>query len=137
MLSCPEVGQLVVVRKRPFVVIDIVPSAVRPATTGKTASHLLRLSSVEDDGLGEELDVVWELEPGTKIHERSTLPEPTNFDDPKRLQAFLDAVRWGAISQSDDRTLHSPFRSGIEIDDYQLDPVVRRAVDAQGQPPDR
>jgi SNF2 family DNA or RNA helicase len=36
----------------------------------------------------------------------------------------LDAVRWGAISQSDDRTLHSPFRSGIEIDDYQLDPVV-------------
>jgi hypothetical protein len=27
--------------------------------------------------------------------------------------------------QSGDRTLHSPFRSGIEIDDYQLDPVVR------------
>jgi hypothetical protein len=34
-------------------------------------------------------------------------------------------VRWGAISQSDDRALHSPFRSGIEIDEYQLDPVVR------------
>src|SRR5438128_802860 len=125
MVSCPEVGQLVVVRKRPFVVIEIVPSAVNPATAGKVTSHLLKLSSVEDDGLGEELDVVWELEPGTSIHEKSTLPEPTTFDDPKHLQAFLDAVRWGAISQSDDRALHSPFRSGIEIDEYQLDPVVR------------
>jgi len=133
MFSCPEVGQLVIVRKRPFVVIEIVPSAVNPATAGKITSHLLNLSSVEDDGLGEELDVVWELEPGTSVHEKSTLPEPTSFDDPQRLQAFLDAVRWGAISQSDDRALHSPFRSGIEIDEYQLDPVVRAPIDAQGQ----
>ena len=133
MFSCPEVGQLVIVRKRPFVVIEIVPSAVNPATAGKITSHLLNLSSVEDDGLGEELDVVWELEPGTSVHEKSTLPEPTSFDNPKRLQAFLDAVRWGAISQSDDRALHSPFRSGIEIDEYQLDPVVRAPIDAQGQ----
>jgi hypothetical protein len=125
MVSCPEVGQLVVVRKRPFVVVEIVPSAVTTAIAAKVTSNLLKLSSVEDDGLGEELEVVWELEPGTSTHEKSTLPEPTSFDDPKRLQAFLDAVRWGAISQSDDRTLHSPFRSGIEIDDYQLDPVVR------------
>src|SRR2546425_4953265 len=125
MVSCPEVGQLVVVRKRPFVVIESIPSAVFPQGTGKVTSRLLKLSSVEDDGLGEELDVVWEIEPGTSIHEKSTLPEPTNFDDPKRLQAFLDAVRWGVLSQSDDRALHSPFRSGIEIDDYQLDPVVR------------
>ena len=34
MVSCPEVGQLVVVRKRPFVVVEIVPSAVNPATAG-------------------------------------------------------------------------------------------------------
>src|ERR1035441_3641656 len=69
MVSCPEVGQLVVVRKRPFVVVEIVPSAVNPATAGKVTSHLLKLSSVEDDGLGEELDVVWELEPGTSVNE--------------------------------------------------------------------
>jgi SNF2 family DNA or RNA helicase len=41
------------------------------------------------------------------------------------LDAFLNAVRWGAVSQADDKMLQSPFRSGIEIDDYQLDPVVR------------
>jgi superfamily II DNA or RNA helicase len=125
MLSCPEVGQLVVVRKRPFVVMEIVPSVVSCSTATNISSHLITLSSVEDDGLGDMLEVVWELEPGTSIHERSTLPEPASFDDPKRLQAFLDAVKWGAISQSDDRALHSPFRSGIDIDEYQLDPVVR------------
>ena len=51
--------------------------------------------------------------------------EPAGFDDPRRLDAFLDAVRWGAVSTADVRALQSPFRSGIEIEDYQLDPVVR------------
>lgn len=125
MLSIPEIGQLAIVRKRPFVVTEITPSA--PGLGGETsrASHLVKLSSVEDDGLGEELQVIWELEPGTSIHEKSTLPDPVSFDHPKRLQAFLDAVRWGAVSQADDKALQSPFRSGIEVDEYQLDPVVR------------
>lgn len=116
---------MVIVRKRPFVVTEILPSAPGMTPSGIGTSHLVKLSSVEDDGLGEELQVVWEIEPGTTVHQRSTLPDPHSFDHPKRLQAFLDAVCWGAISQADDRALQSPFRSGIEIDDYQLDPVVR------------
>jgi hypothetical protein len=38
MLSHPEVGQLVAVRKRPFIVIEIIPSAMNPATAGKHVS---------------------------------------------------------------------------------------------------
>jgi hypothetical protein len=114
MQSTPEVGQLVVVRKRPFVVTEIIPSAVGNVSGG-SAPHLLRLSSVEDDGLGEELRVFWELEPGTSVQENLVLPAPTSFDHPKRLQAFLDAVRWGAVSQADDRALQSPFRSGVAL----------------------
>src|SRR5438034_5051443 len=125
MNACPEIGQLVVVRKRPFVVTEITPPAPGIASDDRRASHLIKLSSVEDEGLGEELQVVWEIEPGTKVHEKSTLPEPVSFDHPKRLRAFLDAVRWGSVSQADDRALQSPFRSGIEVDEYQLDPVVR------------
>lgn len=126
MLSTiPEVGQLAIVRKRPFVVTEIIPAT--PGLGGELAkpNHLIKLSSVEDDGLGEELQVLWELEPGTSVHEKPSLPEPERFDSPKHLQAFLDAVRWGAISQADVSALQSPFRSGIEVDDYQLDPVVR------------
>ena len=53
-------------------------------------------------------------------------PSPADgFDDPAQLDAFLDAVRWGAIASADKTVLQAPFRSGIQIEDYQLDPVVR------------
>jgi superfamily II DNA or RNA helicase len=123
--TVPEIGQLVIVRKRAFVVNEIIHSSLQRDGITDNSNHLIKLSSVEDDALGEEFQVIWELEPGTAIYEKSTLPDPDSFDHPKRLQAFLDAVRWGAISQADDRALQSPFRSGIEVDEYQLDPVVR------------
>jgi hypothetical protein len=75
MKSSPEIGQLVVVRKRPFVVTEIVPSATDIAPKGTRPSHLIKLSSVEDDGLGEEIQVIWEIEPGTSVREKSTLYE--------------------------------------------------------------
>jgi SNF2 family DNA or RNA helicase len=91
----------------------------------ESPQNLITLSSVEDDALGEELNVIWEMEPGARIVERVALPDPTGFDSPDRLDAFLDAVRWGASSSADLRTIQAPFRSGIDIEDYQLDPVVR------------
>lgn len=124
----PEQGQLVQVRSRPWVVNEVKPSSL-PTPAMKlpcgTLQNLLTLSSVEDDGLGEELQVVWEIEPGAKVVEKVALPEPTGFDAPEKLDAFLDAVRWGAASTADVKNIQSPFRSGIEIEDYQLDPVVR------------
>src|SRR5260370_37279891 len=87
--------------------------------------HLISLSSVEDDGLGEELNVIWELEPGARVVEKAALPDPTGFDPPDRLDAFLDGVRWGASSSADVRNIQAPFRAGIDMEDYQLDPVVR------------
>jgi len=91
----------------------------------ETTQHLVSLSSVEDDGLGEELQVVWELEPGASKIEARELPYPEGFDSPDRLAAFLDAVRLAAACSADTRNVQSPFRSGIDIEDYQLDPVVR------------
>ncbi len=126
--SLPEQGQLVQVRSRPWVVNAVKCSSL-PTSALKspiaTPQHLLTLSSVEDDGLGEDLQVVWEIEPGAKIVEKVALPDPTDFDSPEKLDAFLDAVRWGAASSADHKNIQSPFRSGIEIEDYQLDPVVR------------
>lgn len=87
--------------------------------------HLVSLASVEEDALGATLQVVWELEPGAQVFQKSELPTPARLDEPVRLDAFLDAVRWGAASSADVRNVQSPFRSGIEIEDYQLDPVVR------------
>jgi len=124
----PEPGQIVIVRQRPFVVGDVctstlpIPSAFQDKATRQ---HLLRLSSVEDEGLGEELSIIWELEPGVACLERAQLPALQNFDPPRVFDAFLDAVAWGSVSSADDKALQAPFRSGVEVDDYQLDPVVR------------
>jgi len=125
----PEIGELVVVRERPFVVSgsdrssEPVDLLREPAAA---ALHLVSLSSVEEDAIGEELQVLWELEPGARVVQRSALPEATGFDDPARIDAFLGSVRWGAAStRADVETIQSPFRSGIDIEDYQLDPVVR------------
>ncbi len=93
MQTVPEIGQLAIVRKRPFVVTEIIPSIHGLSGEASGPNHLIKLSSVEDDGLGEELQVIWELEPGTTIHDTSTLPNPASFDHPKPLRAFLDAVR--------------------------------------------
>ena len=125
MQNIPEIGQVVKVRKRPFVVTETIPATGDFQIDLFRKNHLVRLNSIEDDGFDEHLEVIWELEQGTSIYEKSRLPKPENFDSPNHLQAFLNAVRWGAISQSNDNILHSPFRSGIKIDDYQLDPLVR------------
>jgi hypothetical protein len=124
----PEPGQLVEVRRRQFVVTDVLVSASPTYVLGLTETapqHLVALTSIEDDALGEELRVIWELKPGARVREQSALPEPVGFDEPRRLDAFLDAVRWGAVSSADWRILLAPFRSGIELEDYQLDPLVR------------
>src|SRR5713101_3410689 len=126
--SPPDQGQLVSVRSRNWMVTDVSASTLPPERlqTGlESPQHLLTLSAVEDDGLGEELNVIWEIEPGARVVEKVALPDPTGFDPPARLDAFLDGVRWGASSSADVRTIQAPFRSGIDIEDYQLDPVVR------------
>jgi len=126
--SVPDPGQLVDIRHRRYVVTEVQRSTLPFETSAHGISgqtHLVTLSSVEDDALGEELQIVWELELGARVFEKTALPEPTGFDDPKYLDAFLDAVRWGSVSSVEDKALQSPFRSGIDIEEYQLDPVVR------------
>ncbi len=125
----PEQGQLVEVRHRRWIVSDVARGALpgNPLDLPDQAlpQHLVSLSALDDDALGEDLQVIWELEPGARIIENLALPDPDHFDPPQRLAAFLDAVAWGAASTADVRALQSPFRAGIDIQDYQLDPVAR------------
>lgn len=127
--AVPAQGQLVTVRNRQWITADVVRSEVAssdPMLVTARPTHLVTLVSVEDDARDEELRVVWELEIGAVVHETAMLPGPERgFDDPAELDAFLDAVRWGAIASADTSALQAPFRSGIQIEDYQLDPVVR------------
>src|SRR5580693_6242713 len=126
----PEAGDLVGVRGQQWVVSSVhrssqpVDELAPRELPGRT---MVSLTSVSDDDLGDELTVVWEVEPGREVLPASRLPAVTGdgFDEPQRLGAFLDAVRWGTVASADTRTLQAPFRSGITIRDYQLVPVAR------------
>ena len=129
-LDGPEPGQLVRARGQQWVVAGVsqsqqpVDELAASRVPGRT---LVQLSSVSDDDLGEELTLVWEIEPGREIVPATSLPKVTEdgWDDPQRLGAFLDAVRWGTVASADTRTLQAPFRSGVRIEEYQLEPVAR------------
>ena len=78
LVTPPEQGQLVTVRQRQYVVTEVAKSTLpdRRSKSGNGAQHLVTLSSVEDDALGEELQVIWEIEPGAQVIEKVALPEP-------------------------------------------------------------
>jgi len=122
----PSEGQLVKVRGRDWVVSNVAESDV--VTPGLPPQHLVSLSAIDEDSYGETLSVVWQIEPGAQISRRAGFPSITGFDEPARMEAFIDAVRWGAAVNADRSFLQSPFRSGVSIESYQLDPVVR-AID--------
>jgi len=121
----PEPGQLVEVRRRQWIVVETIASSLESVTNPQ---HAVILSSIDEDALGEELEVIWEIEPGAQIIERAGLPSISGQDDSDTLDAFLDAVRWGAATNADKGFLQAPFRSGVSIEDFQLDPLVR-AID--------
>ena len=114
----PEPGALVRIRRQKWVV-----SAVDPSDD----ATLVSLQSVEEGRYGQTLDVLWEIEAGREILPKSALPAITagGLDHPEQLAAFLDAVRWSAVTSADVRNLQAPFRSGVAIEDYQLEPVSR------------
>lgn len=111
-------GSLVSIRGHKWVVSDI------DAAGGNT---LVSLQSVEHERFGDTLEVIWEVEPGRRVLPSGSLPEVTEggFDPPEQLAAFLDAVRWSAVTSADTRTLQAPYRSGVAIEDYQLEPLAR------------
>jgi hypothetical protein len=60
----PELNQLVRERGRHWVVTEVGEGAIGPdpLAGAHQVQHLVELSSVDDDGLGDELAVVWKVE---------------------------------------------------------------------------
>ena len=129
--SALEIGQLVRVRGQQWVVSDLDVSTLPAdelAASVIPGRTLVRLTSVSEDDLGEELEVIWEVEPGRAVVPAGALPDvpdPERWDDPQQLGALIDAVRWGTVASADVSTLQAPFRAGIQIKDYQLEPVAK------------
>ena len=114
--STPQVGNVVRARTRTYLV-----EASEPAVGG----HQVRMACLDDDAQGQVLEVVWELELDTEILDEEAWKSigTRGFDPPRHFGAYVHALRWNCVTATDPRLFQAPFRAGIRIDAYQLEPL--------------
>ncbi len=123
MTAIPEIGQLVHVRQRRYLVEEVTP----PPATGEAT--VVSLSCVDDDAQGQPLHVLWEHELDSAIlsAEQWDRIGQRGFDPADRFAAYLHTLRWNCLTATDPRLFQAPFRAGIRLEAYQLEPL-RKAL---------
>jgi superfamily II DNA or RNA helicase len=119
----PAPGDLVQVRSRRWLVEEVVDSV----TPGQ--SSLVRLACADDDAQGQSLDVFWDYELDRRILKEESWQDlaTRGFDAPRHFAAFLHTLRWNCVTATDPNLFQAPFRAGIKIDAYQMEPL-RKAL---------
>src|SRR5579884_1616250 len=119
----PTVGSIARVRLRRWLVEDVVPGPLSGDAT------LVDLACLDDDAQGERLKLLWEHEPDATVLAADGLPTlgERGFDPPRRFAAYLNTLRWNSVTAADPTLMQAPFRAGIRIDAYQLEPL-RKAL---------
>jgi superfamily II DNA or RNA helicase len=121
MTATPQAGQIVRVRQRQYFVEEIVPP-----TPGDDAT-LVRMACLDDDAQGQSLEVLWEKEVDPEIVTAEAWQDIASrgFDSPKLFSAYLHTLQWNCVTSTDPNLFQSPFRAGIRIDAYQLEPLQK------------
>ncbi len=122
-MTLPQAGEIVKVRQRLYLVGEVLPAAPSEDCTQ------IRLACIEDDAQGQELEVLWELEQDAEILRREDWGAiaARGFDRPERFAAYLNTLRWNCVTAADPNLFQAPFRAGIRLDAYQLEPL-RKAL---------
>ncbi|MBW4669009.1 MAG: DISARM system SNF2-like helicase DrmD [Cyanomargarita calcarea GSE-NOS-MK-12-04C] len=118
-----DAGQIVRVRSRQYLVENVV------STPSVEEDTLVHLSCLEDDALGEQLEVLWEREVDAKVVEKTSWECIVNrgFDNPRLFSAYLHTLRWNCVTSTNPKLFQAPYRAGIEVKAYQLEPL-RKAL---------
>lgn len=119
----PSIGDLVQVRSRRWLVEEI----LEPPKPGQ--SPRIRLACADDDAQGQSLTVYWDYEPDRRILQEEGWKDlaAKGFDPPRQFAAYLHTLRWNAVTATDPKLFQSPFRAGIKVDAYQMEPL-RKAL---------
>lgn len=118
----PQPGEIVHLRQRLYLVDDVIPSAADGTT-------VVRGSCVDDDAQGRKIEALWELELDAEVRSAESWGKlaERGFDPPDRFAAYLNTMRWNCVTSTDARLLQAPFRAGIKLEPYQLEPL-RKAL---------
>lgn len=129
-MSTPRVGMFATVRNRRGVI-----SAVEPFDGDEGRLHLVHLD-YKDDQYPHQEQLLWEKESCVRLLEPTELPNfvCSGSMPPEDYDALLRAARWTATSPFLDPDeggpverlpVSSPFHSAIQVDDYQLIPLLK------------
>jgi SNF2 family DNA or RNA helicase len=120
----PNPGEIVRVRSRRYLV-----EGVERPKRGTADQSLVRLSCLEDDAEGEPLEVLWEKEIDARRMNEADWSKLARgeFDPPRWFAAYYRTLRWNSVTSTDPRLFQAPYRAGIRIDAYQLEPL-RKAL---------
>ncbi len=116
-------GRIALVRQRRYLIETVTPAPSYGEAT------LVDMSCLDDDAQGQPLSVLWEHELDAQVLEEdgwSAVAEK-GFDDPALFAAYLRTLSWNCVTATDPNLFQAPFRAGIRIDAYQLDPL-RKAL---------
>ncbi len=116
----PQAGDIVRIRTRTYLV-----EGVERYTEG---NHV-RMACLDDDAQGQPLEAIWEIESDAKVLGDDVWKTIGNrgFDPPRHFSAYVHSLRWNCVTATDPKLFQSPFRAGIKIDAYQLEPL-RKAL---------
>ncbi|MCB9882376.1 MAG: DEAD/DEAH box helicase [Planctomycetes bacterium] len=119
----PVVGELVQVRSRRWLVDDV------QEASSSERSALVKLSCADDDAQGQELEVYWNYELDRRILEEEGWQDLASrgFDPPRHFAAFFNTLQWNCVTATDPNLFQAPFRAGIKVDAYQMEPL-RKAL---------
>jgi hypothetical protein len=117
--TVPRLGDIVRVRTRTYLV-ESVENGSDPIVSG---------ACLDDDAQGESLEVVWNLELDTEIVGKDVWRTigRDGFDSKRHFAAYVHTLRWNCVKATDPRLFQAPFRAGIRLDAYQLEPL-RKAL---------
>ena len=119
----PAPGQIARVRQRLYLVEQAISSRASRDST------LVRLSCLDDDNQGQPLEVLWEreLDPEILTAEAWDQIAHRGFDQPRLFAAYFSTLRRNCVTATDPRLFQAPFRAGIQLDAFQLEPL-RKAL---------
>jgi hypothetical protein len=114
----PVRGDIVHVRSRCHVV---------EGTQSAPYGTIVELACLEDSAQGELSSVLWEAELSPKIITEQAWDSigKDGFDSREYFSAFFNTLRWHCVTATDPSLFQSPFRAGIKLDAYQLEPLYK------------
>lgn len=128
IIEIPNVGQMVIIRERPAVVEDI-----NEYSTLDEVLHAIEVRYLDGWSYPETDTVIWEREWSPKVIKGNMIPKifDSNPDVKENFENFINAYRWSTVNKvninenEDNMNLIAPWQSAIQIEDYQLYPLLK------------